>query len=194
MKLLVLLYKDLSESQKPLNIPDEWPAEVTEVDDSAPDPKDGRLLMDIDEFEKYKEKFRPQYDAWQEQFNLPLAKEEQFKIIDNNTDSLIDQGFDYNGQTFSLSIPAQTTLFGLYVVRDEKVLQYPIRINTIDDSDYLELNNSDEVKNFYLAAVAACRAHLDSGTVLKDQVRTAAAVTDLVSVVDVRLAQVSEVA
>lgn len=184
--LLVRLQKDLPAGKTP-GLPDSWPAEVEEVPDGTPDPKDGRLMMkDAAELEAYKLSLKDAYDTWKESVDLPAAKEAKFNAIDKRTEELIRAGFTYGGKTFSLSTNAQNTFTGLYAVRAEVVFQYPVRVNTINDLDYLELADADDVRDFYLTAVGTYRAHLDGGTALKDAVRDATTIAEVEAVKDGR--------
>lgn len=186
MKLLVRLHKDLTEGQKAVGIPDDWPAEVSEVDDSTPDPLDGRLVMTTAEFEAYKASKFALYNAWLEVDQIPLAKQAKFDAIDARTVELINQGFAYGPKRFSLSAQAQTTYTGLYAIRDEPILTFPVTINTLDDSGYQQLADGAAIRVFYLTAVGTYRAHLDSGTALKDQVRAAATLAAVEAIQDIR--------
>lgn len=185
--LLVRLYGDLGPGQKAPGIPDSWPAEVEEVPDSWPDPGDGRLLMkEASELEAYKDKFRTDYEAWAAVADLGPARAGKFEAIDTRTSALIEDGFPFAGKVFSLSISAQSTFTGLYAIRDEPALTFPVKVNTIDDLDFLELKDSAQVRAFYLTAVATYRTHLDGGTKLKDEVRAAVSVDAVAAVEDTR--------
>lgn len=184
MKLLVRLYADVASNLS--GVPGEWPAEVQAVDDSMPDPGDGRLVMTPEEFDEYRLSVKSLYDAWSEQTKLPGAKEAKLKAIDTRTVELINQGFTYAGKVFSLSERAQNTWTGLYTVRNEPVLTYPVKINLLDDSGTHDLVNAADVQGFYLTAVGTYRARLDSGTGLKDQVRAATTLAGIEAVQDNR--------
>jgi len=186
MKLLVRLYKDMPLDSKSDGIPDGWPAEVVEVDDSTSDPKDGRLFLSAAELESYKVDIQAEYDVWALQSKLPQLKGGKFDTIDARTSKLISEGFSYLSKQFSLSAMAQSTWTGLYAIKDEPALVYPVKANTIDDNDFLEIKDSDEVRVFYMTAVATYRAHLDSGTALKDKVRVASTIDEVNAIEDNR--------
>lgn len=184
MKLFVRLYGDMPSNLA--NLPNAWPAEVQAVDDSTPNPTDGRLVMTEVEFNAYKLSVKNEYDTWLEQSKLPQFKEDKLKAIDARTVELINLGFIYAGKQFSLSERAQNTWTGLYTIRNEPVLTYPVKINLLDDSGTHQLANATEVQAFYLTAVGTYRARLDSGTALKDQVRVAATTADIEAIQDPR--------
>lgn len=185
MKLFVRLQKDVAPDRKQ-GLPDVWPAEVEEADDSAADPGDGRLVMTAAEYDAYLAANRAAYDTWKAVEDLSLEKERRFELIDARTRLLIDAGFVFEGKTFSLSQQAQTTYTGLYAVRAEPVLVYPVQVNTRDDEATHELADADAVRAFYLTAVGTYRGRLDAGTVLKDQIRAATTRAELDAVVDER--------
>ena len=184
MKLFVTLYQDVSD--KPDGIPDAWPAHVDEVSDDTLDPNDGRLSMTLEEFASYKEAHQGAYDSWYSAFTLYDKKVAKAKKIDRHTSELIANGFVFGGQTFSLSTNAQSTLTGMYAIRDEPFLTFPVKFNTLDDQGYVELGDSSQVRTFYLTAVGTYRSVLDAGTALKDQIRAANSQAALDAVVDNR--------
>ncbi|MGH7701644.1 MAG: hypothetical protein ACREMO_00990 [Gemmatimonadales bacterium] len=185
--LLVRLYGDLLAGQKPSGIPDDWPAEVKEVPEGTPDPKDGRLLFkDAAELEAYRTTLKGDYDAWKESVDLPVLKAVKSKAIDARTVELIAEGYAYGGKQLSLSAMAQVTLLGLDQVRDDPSFAFPVVLNTIDDADTYQVKDATDAHALFLAAVAAYRQHKDSGTQLKDQVRAAATVAELDAVKDGR--------
>jgi hypothetical protein len=118
--------------------------------------------------------------------SLAAAKVIKHRAIDVKTSALIAVGFTFAGKTFSLSQNAQSNLIGLDLTRLDVALVYPITYNTKDDMDTHSLANAVDVHNLYLTALGTYRAHLDSGTALKDQVRAAATVAAVDAVADVR--------
>jgi hypothetical protein len=118
--------------------------------------------------------------------NLAAAKTAKCVIIDKRTDQLIALGFTYAGKIFSLSANGQARLMGTNQIRNASNLVYPIKWNTLDDTDVLLLNNAIDVLNFYLTAASTYRAHVDSGTALKDQVRAATTVVAVQAITDNR--------
>ena len=117
---------------------------------------------------------------------LKAAKTNKFDQIDSKTNSLINNGFTFASKTFSLSLAGQSTLLGLDLLRNDIALTYPIYYNSIDYNDVLEITDSITVHNMVLTAVGTYRAHKDSGTALKDQVRAATTVAGVEGIVDNR--------
>jgi hypothetical protein len=106
--------------------------------------------------------------------------------IDRRTGELIELGFEFppaSGKLFSLSPNAQTNILALDHTRDDVSMTYPINYNTIDDKDVYAVPDSATLHNMYLTALSVKKSHLDSGTLLKDDVRAAVdeAAVDLVT-------------
>ncbi len=121
--------------------------------------------------------------------SLQEAKDFKHAAIDVRTEELIAAGFEFptgSGLWFSLSSHAQRNLQGLDQVRDLPEVIYPVAWNTLDDSAVLSIPDSATAHGFFLTAFAVYRAHLDSGTALKDQVRAATTVAEVDAVVDAR--------
>jgi len=104
--------------------------------------------------------------------------------IDTRTGELIALGYNYAGLQFSLSQNAQINILAIDTTRDE--LSYPIDHNNIDDTAVHQLVDATDVHNMYLTALATKKAHLDSGTAFKDQVRLAVDKAGVDAVIDNR--------
>jgi hypothetical protein len=126
------------------------------------------------------------FDQAKNSAELKICKNRKYQEIDTRTDELIDRGFNFGGLTFSLSQAAQSTLLGLDLTKGDPLLSYPIKYNTKDDSDTITLNNAVEVHGFFLTAVGTYRQWLDSGVALKDLVRSANTVADVIAILDER--------
>jgi hypothetical protein len=118
--------------------------------------------------------------------SLASLKSVRLAEVVTKTTELIEAGFVYNNKVFSLSLETQIQLIGLFSIRNDPNLVYPIKWNTIDDSDYEFINNSAGVTYYYLTAVSKYRAHIDSGTALKDLIRAAVDVNALNAIIDDR--------
>lgn len=186
MKFRVLLYQDVA--AKPAGIPDAWPAEVTTVDDDAV-VDSPFLLMTPQEYDDYRTAHREAYDAWVDSISLAGVKAAKFQAIDEKTVELIRRGFEFppgSGQRFSLSNEAQSLLLGAYQSRNDPLFTYPLVWNTLDDAGALEIPDAATLYLFYLQATGTVRAHRDSGTALKSQVRAATSVAEVAAVEDTR--------
>lgn len=115
---------------------------------------------------------------------LEDAKAEKIRLIDARTDELIDDGFSYDGQVFSLSSQAQRTLLGAFA--GASLLSYPVKWNNIDDTNIAELADESELALFYGTAMSTVEAHKSSGTTLKTQVNAATTIGQVNAVVDPR--------
>lgn len=117
---------------------------------------------------------------------LAAAKSNCFVQIDTRTDSLIDQGFVYLGETLSLSADARQTIISMDLQRDDVSIIYPIVWNSLDNLTSVSVVDSASVHALALSAMSTVRAHVDSGTALKDLVRAATTVAMVKAVNDSR--------
>ncbi len=117
---------------------------------------------------------------------LPVAKQDKIVDIDRRTEELISLGFTYSAKQFSLSLPSQSKMIASHQIKDDPAFTYPANWNSIDDTDVYAIVDAADLDAFYLTAIGTIRAHLDSGTVLKDGVRAAADVAAVDAVVDSR--------
>jgi D-alanyl-D-alanine carboxypeptidase len=117
---------------------------------------------------------------------LDAAKERRYTEIDSRTEELINQGFLFSSLVFSLSPGAQAKLMGVNQVRGNANVEYPIHWNTKDDKQTRDIEDADDMLSFYLTAVGTYRAHVDAGTVLKNQVREKTTIEEVEAVEDTR--------
>lgn len=115
---------------------------------------------------------------------VPALKQERYGTIDARTRDLIERGFVHAGKTFSLSDRAQLNWISMYTLRE--LLEYPITVNVIDDSDVFDIVDAAALAAFVLAALGTVAVHVASGTALKTQIRAATTVAGLYAVVDSR--------
>lgn len=106
-----------------------------------------------------------------EQMTDAEYKTYRYDEIDYRTGELISEGFTYSGNVFSFSENAQNNLLGTVIKKD--VLEYPFSWNSKDDSVTYQIADAAEMDLFFMAALVSKKAHQDSGTVLKGQVRDA---------------------
>ena len=118
--------------------------------------------------------------------DLAVVKQEKFDAIDARTDQLIGKGFAFQGKRFSMGIPSQSKFLAVDALRNDPMFNYPVRLNTIDDDDVLEIADAANIHGLFLTAVGAYRAYLDSGTTIKDEVRSASTVDEVNAIVDPR--------
>lgn len=182
MKLAVRLY-----GVNTLGLPPEWPAESFQLTGAATAPQ-GWLTMTDAEFIAYKATWQPAFDAAMDAApsDVAAAKEKKFSEIDSRTDELILQGMSFNGMMFSLSPNAREKMNNADGLRNDPAFTYPVVWNNIDDSATISLANATDLHNMYLTALATVRAHIDSGTAVKDLVRAATTVSAVNAVKDNR--------
>lgn len=118
---------------------------------------------------------------WLESYKL-----QRFSEINERTAELIESGYTYSGFNFSLSDRAQTNILALYSTKDDPILTYPIKFNTIDDLNTFDAVNASDIANMYYSALATKKSYLDSGTVLKEQIRAATTQAEVDSISDIR--------
>jgi len=115
---------------------------------------------------------------------LEDAKAEKIRLIDARTDELIDDGFEYEEQMFSLSEQAQLKLLGAF--SGAAMLPYPVEWNNIDDTGTVMLVDVAEVQAFYGTAMATVEHHLATGTALKNAVNACTNVAQVAAIIDNR--------
>lgn len=117
---------------------------------------------------------------------LEFYKVQKFDKINAKTEELIKLGYVYNGLNFSLSEKAQTNILALYSTQNSGVLLYPISWNTINDVEVFQILNSTVINEIYYTALSTKKNHLDSGTILKNIVRSANTVDEIDLIIDNR--------
>lgn len=117
---------------------------------------------------------------------LAECKTEKCAEIKARTKELASQGFVFADKTFSLDDDAVDRVVGTQPGRDNVAFTYPLRWNTLDDMDVLDIANANTLHAFYLTALDTYRAHVDAATVLKDQIRAATTIAAVDAVVDSR--------
>lgn len=110
-------------------------------------------------------------------------KERRLRAVDQKTQELIDAGFSFAGQTFSLSSDAQINWTNMFIAKT--LLSFPLEISTRDSGTHT-IADGDVVTNFYATGIAAVNAHLDSGRSIKQQLIQAQTQEELDAVVDGR--------
>lgn len=121
-----------------------------------------------------------------EALDLDQYKACRFKEIDARTFELISQGFTYQSLVFSLSQNAQINISGMHQSRDDVAVTYPIAYSTLDDLNHYNVEDSADLHVMYLTALGTKKAHVDSGTVLKDAIRDAVDADAVLAVIDNR--------
>lgn len=128
-------------------------------------------------------------DHWSAVEDVTPLQTQRMLEIDARTDQLFAQGFEYpadSGKVFSLSVQSQMKITSAFLLREQPAFVYPVRWNTRDNSDAHEMADAAALAAFYMAAVGTARAHLDSGTALKDAIRAATTTAEVNAVVDDR--------
>jgi len=113
---------------------------------------------------------------------LSIQKMDKIKLIDDKTVTLIDNGFVFDGETFSLSSKAQMNWLGLKSL--QSLLTFPINITTMADTSYSLTEANLDL--FVTTASGTVQYYLDSGRSIKSQVSAAATEADLLTIQDLR--------
>lgn len=129
---------------------------------------------------------REMSDAEKTALHLQDRKNERVLEVDAKTDAMIAAGFAYRSVTFSLTLEAQCQLLAVFAFRDTGALSYPIRWNSLDDTDQIDIIDAADLTQFCMTALGTVRSILDTGTVLKDQIRAATTVAEVDAIVDNR--------
>lgn len=114
--------------------------------------------------------------------DLDDYKKKKHLQIDLKTMGLIDAGFTYDSQTFSLSTNAQLNWVGLKSL--ESLMTWPVKVSTKDNGEYTLLQANLDA--FVQAGKDVLQGHLDSGRALKVQVNSAVDKAGVDAVVDNR--------
>ena len=117
---------------------------------------------------------------------LERYKAQKNQAIDQRSGELISLGYSFAGEQFSLSANGQTNILALDTTRDDPALTYPIEFNTKDDLGTFSIPDAATLHGMFLTALATKKTHLDSGTLLKDQVRAATTIAEVEAVIDNR--------
>jgi hypothetical protein len=117
---------------------------------------------------------------------LDFQKSNKIEEINQKTSELIYQGYQHLGYEFPLNEQDQTNLIALYSTKDDPVLVYPITVSTKDDLEKITLYTSSDVCSIYYAALASKKGHLESGLLLKNQVRSCTTFNQVENIIDPR--------
>lgn len=113
---------------------------------------------------------------------LPNAKSTKISEIDTKTQVLIMEGFQFDNNTFSLSLEAQKNWLALKSL--ESMFTFPVEITTLDNKAYLlQQSNLD---SFVGLGIQAVQGYLNSGRALKEQVCSASTLPEVDSIIDNR--------
>ena len=119
------------------------------------------------------------------QILLDEEKKKHYRDIDREIERRIRAGFEYPGASnrrFSLSVNAQLKWAGLVVSKD--MIPYPLRVPTIDDSDYHDIQDATEVANMWQYAVGTVKQHISDGTNAKENIKMATTHSEINTIKD----------
>lgn len=112
---------------------------------------------------------------------LNELKDIRYNEIDLNTQELISKGFLFDNHTFSLSITAQINWSNILNIPDQ---MFPL--NIIDKFENLYILNLNDKINFYYSALNGKNIHLQSGGILKTQIKNAQTIEEVNLIIDNR--------
>lgn len=113
---------------------------------------------------------------------ISSLKTAKCSVIDAKTDALIALGFGFDGQTFSLSLEAQSNWQALY--NFQNILTWPYGVTTQAQSTYVLTQGN--LTSFVLSAVAVVATAVGSGRALKIQVMAATDKASVNAIIDTR--------
>lgn len=116
---------------------------------------------------------------------LLKAKTKKNTSIDARTMQLMELGFDYDGEKFSLSQNAQNNALGIKVASDSGLTITPIQLTTLDDKAYM-LADKASLDAWFTVGLTKRKEHLDSGRALKLAVNLCTTVAEVEAIVDNR--------
>jgi hypothetical protein len=105
--------------------------------------------------------------------------------IDARTRDLINQGFQFGGNQFSLSDTAQRNWMAIRSAVEVGDLDLPIKVSTIDDLEH-EIRTPDELQSFFLTGIGTVKYHYGTGRDLKGVVDSKNDTSEVAAVEDVR--------
>ena len=117
---------------------------------------------------------------------LPFLKKEKNMMVDKRTNELIDVGFVYNGNVFSLSAEAQMNWVALKQADTLGFITYPVGISTKDDREHILVDTVGLVA-FYVVGLATIKTAIDSGRILKVLINDAVDEMAVASIQDTRV-------
>lgn len=117
---------------------------------------------------------------------LDAKKQSLCSQIDKRTDELIDEGFVYGLKKYSCSLRSQAKAASIHQFKDDPDVTYPIKWNTRDNRGAGQIVSGADLEGFFKTALGTVRYHVDSGTALKDLVRSATTMQELDAIKDDR--------
>lgn len=117
---------------------------------------------------------------------LNAAKKRKTDAIDARSIELEEDGFVSNGNRFKMRDADQSRAAGLRHVATDPGISYPVKVNTFGNQGSVELTNPAAFNNWHKDMLLAVRGIRDAGTTLKDSVRAATTVAQVLAIVDNR--------
>jgi len=113
--------------------------------------------------------------------SLEELKEARYVEIDQQTQFLINQGFVFDGHTFSMSLTAQINWSNFPNLPDQL---FPL--NIVDKFEDIYVLALADKMNFYLSALNYKNAQLQSGGQLKAQIKACTTEAEVQAIIDNR--------
>lgn len=140
--------------------------------------RDGNIVRQMTDAER--ELYYPQ--------DLEDAKRNKIAAIDSRTQELIQAGFSWGGNNFSMSDAAQRNWIGLGVMKANGLIQYPIPVGKVDEGMVL-ITTEQELISFLISFAQYQmdpNGPLGSGRALKALVEACMSVEEVNAIVDER--------
>lgn len=122
---------------------------------------------------------------WDAKF-LAEAKQKKLEEIDTRTRDGISRGFYFDNKQFSLSTQAQINLLGLRSAVNDKLLTFPHRMSTTDDTVEYVIPDLATLEEILAVATGHIKYYYDGGRTLKLAVRDCSTIDAVNAVKDTR--------
>ncbi len=128
-------------------------------------------------------------DASEELLNLKLSaslqeeKDKAYIKIDAKTEEIIARGFEFDGHTFSLSIPAQMNWSEMHSNKD--LLIFPMSISTINSNQYSLVY--DKIESFWAAGATVTQTRVQEGAAIKKLIHDSVSKSEVKDIEDNRI-------
>lgn len=127
-------------------------------------------------------KIRPMSSPKIRQSSLNDAKRVAVSTVNGKIRKVFAGGFLFKGITLSASLEAQAKWAAMHTVRD--ALTYPFLVPSVDDKDFVEMVNADDVHDAYTACVLSAFQALQAATQMKKNIQEASSKDEIADAIN----------